>query len=594
MSEEKLNKLGLALSGGGFRAAFFHLGVLARMANSGLLRHVEIMSTVSGGSIIGALYYLHVKKLLEGKADNDIKDEDYQEIIAKIEVDFLQAVQRNLRLRTFLNPFKNFKMSLANYSRSDHIGELYDKFLYRNVLDPNNTEPIKMKDLKISPFGEGPSFHPSEGNKTRKAKVPVLLMNATALNDGHNWRFSAERMGETNIDEPNETIDKNFRLKRAESYENIYKHGDFKLGVAVAASACLPGVFAPLAISDLYEEGIRVQLVDGGAHDNQGIIGLLDKKLKCTHFVISDASGQMKDEKEPGVQIPNVLKRTNSIFMDRIREQQLSKILREHSHNAALLHLRKGLPVKEISYYDKDHKLQNKTVLRKTEPSSQAFGVNEDAQNLLSRVRTDLDSFSEVEAFSLMLDGYKMSEYEFNRTTINNLVTNTSLMEKKYQFFKVERWISSPVVAPYYKSLLETSSKRFFRAVRLSLILKIVITLVVAFICAALINNYNFGFIQWTREPVKKGNILLLLTLILLMIPFAFYLSRYVVSYRNPVARFWFSGLPTALVSLIGAVFIGIHLLTFDRLFLHLGRLEVLERAQRKSEDDLMVDPLEK
>jgi NTE family protein len=61
-----------------------------------LLRHVVVLSTVSGGSIIGALYYLHVKKLLEEKEDMSITDEDYQDIIGKIEVDFLQAVQRNL------------------------------------------------------------------------------------------------------------------------------------------------------------------------------------------------------------------------------------------------------------------------------------------------------------------------------------------------------------------------------------------------------------------------------------------------------------------------------------------------------------------
>ncbi|PFD32671.1 hypothetical protein CN285_27335 [Bacillus cereus] len=578
MPEEKSNKLGLALSGGGFRASFFHIGVLARMANLGLLRYVDVISTVSGGSIIGALYYLHVKKLLEEKEDNSIKDEDYQDIIGKIEVDFLQVVQRNLRLRTFLNPLKNLKMSLANYSRSDYIGELYDKFLYRNVLDPKNKKPIKMKDLKIIPFGEGPSFNASEGNKIRKAKVPVLLMNATALNDGHNWRFSAEHMGEPNIDELNETIDKNFRLKRAESYENIYKHGDFELGVAVAASACLPGVFAPLAISHLYDEGIRVQLVDGGTHDNQGIVGLLDKKLKCTHFIISDASGQMLDEKEPMVQVPNVLKRASSIIYDRIREQQLSRILGEHSHNVALLHLRKGLPVKEISYYNKDHKLQNKTVLCKAEPSSQAFGINEDVQNLLSRVRTDLDSFSEIEAFSLMLDGYKMSEYEFNKMNITHLVTNTSLREKKYQFFKIEEWISSSIVAPIYKKHLETASKRFFRVLRLSLSLKIVMTLMVAVICVALFNNFSFEFIQWTRAPVKKGNMLLLL--LLLIILFGFYLSKN-FSYRNPVAQFCLNGLPTALISLIGSVFIGIHLLTFDRLFLHLGCFEMLERPKK-------------
>ncbi|MBI2160037.1 MAG: patatin-like phospholipase family protein [Candidatus Rokubacteria bacterium] len=74
-------KLGLALSGGGFRASFFHLGVLARMAEWGLLRHVEALSTVSGGSILGALYYVHLKRLLETKPDADIRDEDYVRIV---------------------------------------------------------------------------------------------------------------------------------------------------------------------------------------------------------------------------------------------------------------------------------------------------------------------------------------------------------------------------------------------------------------------------------------------------------------------------------------------------------------------------------
>ena len=59
-SDTQPQKLGLALSGGGFRASYFHIGVLAQMAEQGLLRHVEVISTVSGGSIIGALYYLHV------------------------------------------------------------------------------------------------------------------------------------------------------------------------------------------------------------------------------------------------------------------------------------------------------------------------------------------------------------------------------------------------------------------------------------------------------------------------------------------------------------------------------------------------------
>lgn len=50
------HQLGLALSGGGFRASAFHLGVLKRLAEIGLLERVRVLSTVSGGSIVGAYW----------------------------------------------------------------------------------------------------------------------------------------------------------------------------------------------------------------------------------------------------------------------------------------------------------------------------------------------------------------------------------------------------------------------------------------------------------------------------------------------------------------------------------------------------------
>lgn len=42
-----VGRVGLALSGGGFRASLYHLGVLARLAESDVLRHVETLSCVS-------------------------------------------------------------------------------------------------------------------------------------------------------------------------------------------------------------------------------------------------------------------------------------------------------------------------------------------------------------------------------------------------------------------------------------------------------------------------------------------------------------------------------------------------------------------
>ena len=47
-------RIGLALSGGGFRASFYHLGTIRYLEEAGIMSKVEVMSTVSGGSIIGA------------------------------------------------------------------------------------------------------------------------------------------------------------------------------------------------------------------------------------------------------------------------------------------------------------------------------------------------------------------------------------------------------------------------------------------------------------------------------------------------------------------------------------------------------------
>ncbi|MCF6796735.1 patatin-like phospholipase family protein [Bacillus sp. ET1] len=578
--KEKSSKFGLALSGGGFRASFFHIGVLARMADLGLLRHVEVISTVSGGSIIGTLYYLHVKKLLQEKADCDIKDEDYQEIIKKIEIDFLQAVQKNFRLRTFLNPYKNLKMSLPNYSRSDYIGELYDKYLYQKVLDSNNNNPIEMTCLEIEPYGEKKPFHPNEDNKNRKAKVPILLLNATILNNGHNWRFSASDMGEANISKSDNEVDKNFKLKKVESYKKICKHGDFKLGLAVAASACVPGIFAPLAISDLYNEKVRVQLVDGGVYDNQGIDGLLDEE--CTHFIISDASKQMEDEKEPAVQLNNVIKRSNSILADHIRERQLSRILKEYSDNAVLLHLKKGIQPREITYCngDHDHELANKTKNCETELAPEIYGVNTEIQLLLSRVRTDLDSFSDVEAFSLMYDGYKMIEFELNNRNIKDFVTNPTLKEKNYNFFKIEKWMSSSTTAPYYKRNLEASSQRFFRTMRLHPFLKIVTMLIFVSICVILVSIFSLVFTDWANDYITKGNLLLMIVLIITL--FVLRKKLYDSLNQNPAMRFLLSAIPALLISITGFICIGIYLIIFDRLFIYLGSLETLDKMKNR------------
>ena len=47
-------RIGLAMSGGGFRAAAFHLGVMRKLKDLKLLDKLDLLSCVSGGSIAGA------------------------------------------------------------------------------------------------------------------------------------------------------------------------------------------------------------------------------------------------------------------------------------------------------------------------------------------------------------------------------------------------------------------------------------------------------------------------------------------------------------------------------------------------------------
>lgn len=51
---ESTGRVGLAISGGGIRSATFALGVLQALARLGRLRHVDYLSTVSGGGYIGS------------------------------------------------------------------------------------------------------------------------------------------------------------------------------------------------------------------------------------------------------------------------------------------------------------------------------------------------------------------------------------------------------------------------------------------------------------------------------------------------------------------------------------------------------------
>jgi len=569
--------LGLALSGGGFRASFYHIGVLARMADLDLLRHVEVISTVSGGSIIGALYYLKLKKLLESKAGREITAEDYQRLVASLIESFKAAVQQNLRMRTFTNPAKNLRMSRANYSRSDRIGELFDQYLYRPVLGGDG--PVLMRDLLIQPPDAVTAFKPDRHNVERSAKVPILLINATSLNTGRNWRFEAIRMGEP---PPQgrlaKDLDKRLRLQRPDSYaDTTPAQADIELGHAVAASAAVPGIFHPLAISRMYPD-TRVELVDGGVHDNQGVQALIDRG--CTQFIISDGSGQMEGLRHPATSIPSVLMRSSSISMSRVREEQVLRAGDKAGEGGlCLVHLRKGLAPEYIPYIDAGKSV---AALFDTTQSVtlERYGIAPEVQEALSKIRTDLDAFSDMEADSLMLSGYRMAGHELQRQSgLWGRKGKTS--EWSWSFLNVADLAKEPT--PHYMRVLDVGSSVAFK------VFGLYPRLATAFLTVAAVIA---GFLLWhfrgrLGEPIVPISLvpsrLTLLLVVFALVPIVnirirsilmrFMLVRKIADYTRVPWRWTMRMLFRALPLAAGAIVFSLYLWFANPLYLKAGRI---------------------
>jgi predicted acylesterase/phospholipase RssA len=578
--QTKPDRLGIGLSGGGLRASFFHIGVLAQMAEQNLLRHVEVISTVSGGSIIGALYYLHAKELLERKADAAITDQDYVEIVRKIESDFLAATEKNIRMATFASFKANFRMMFLNYSSSDRIGELYNEWLYQNVLQGVNN-PLEMQELKIQPKAGQENFHPNKHNSDRKAKVPILELNATSLNTGRSWQFSAQTMGEPPTPQSDVVDRKPMRLRRAEEYSDVVPHQqDFPLGHAVAASACVPGLFDPMAVSGLYgdlelKEKIRVQLVDGGVHDNQGIEALM--RNNCTCFVISDASGQMGTENNPGTGPLPVLLRASSVLQDRGRTEGLLHLMDSCGiNNVAYMNLRTGLPIREIHWIDQRNEQAADHIIPPT--TSQDFGVDPRVQENLSKMRTDLDAFTEVEAYSLMLDGYRMSKVNLENFRLNagcRHIDRTDSVrttpEETWKFQDIEPWINNPT--PDYLRQLEIAHSTFGKALMccpwLWAVLVIFLGIVGYFIWSQLVELLKSSI------PVYVLVGIAVIWLISALVPKLARISRLLNLLRPQAEAIYRSA-----GFVLGTVFIKFYQIFINRLYVEHGRLNKLIKPE--------------
>ncbi|MEO6230472.1 MAG: patatin-like phospholipase family protein [Ferruginibacter sp.] len=568
--EPQKGKYGIGLSGGGHRAAIYHIGVLASLAENDLLRHLEVLSCVSGGSISGTFYYLCLKKVLQDKDDASITKDDYVNIIKYMQVHFKDGVQENLRSRMFAGLKDNLRMIFTDYSRTHKVGELYEKYFYKkameydpmwstkiNTVTSKNADdlPITMDKLIIVPFGED-KFDIQYDNWKRKNKVPQLVLNATCLNTGHNFQFTATWMG-VPPGNMQPDIDVKPRLRRLyyEEAPNDY-YRNFRLGYAVAASSCVPAIFKAFPMPGLYQD-MKVQLIDGGYHENQGVAALLEQE--CKNLIISDGSGQLSSINRETPGDLNVFYRADVVVQERVRELEFMDI-RNRTYSCQLesisaVHLRKDLteyPRNWVNCEDPPRRLiysDFTNLLKETN-----YNIEKDMQQQISEVRTDLDSFNDTESYMLMYDGYMQMNKEI--TDLYGVSTGIDPKARENWHFLAMRDIENEEKA---KQLMKYSSIHAFKA-----------------------------FHYWKQTNTKLIKIILpLVALLLLVVAWYFYKNALIVfmdgitSLKIIAAAliivlliFWEKVL-AVLFAFVKAVAFSIHLKTTDKYFIKAGKIDV-------------------
>src|SRR4051812_30862231 len=124
-----MRRLGLALSGGGFRATLYHLGLIRFLRDAGLLSSVTHISSVSGGSILGAHLALNWDRYT-GSA-NDF-DSAAAEVLAFVRLDVRNRIVRRIPFASACQGLRRLGLRAPSrrWSRAGLLEAYYQSDLY--------------------------------------------------------------------------------------------------------------------------------------------------------------------------------------------------------------------------------------------------------------------------------------------------------------------------------------------------------------------------------------------------------------------------------------------------------------------------------
>lgn len=291
MNSTTKNKIGLALSGGGYRAAAYHIGTFKALNRLGILDNIDVISSVSGGSITSAYYALN----------KDDYDGFEKSLIRKLQKGVLSIAVINLVMVVLI-----IALSVWLLGWWIILPDIFLLFFFCYRLLPfsfwikKSYNKLFFKKSKLSDF-------PAR---------PLIAINSTDVVTGTLFTFSQIKMA-------------GYRYKR-DSNNPIFNHKEFPVANAVMASTCVPFAFSPIKISEKYynvplkKEEKKPLLIDGGLYDNQGAHKLSEENSSYhTQYIIVSDAGVEEMNAKWAFNIPLMLVKTTNIMMRRIKTFQI-------------------------------------------------------------------------------------------------------------------------------------------------------------------------------------------------------------------------------------------------------------------------------
>ncbi len=257
---QPFDEIALALSGGGYRAAAFHLGTLDMLHRLGLLQSVRVLSTVSGGTLTGLKYALSIA---EGNTFEEFYRDSYNFLGTANVIGAGLAGLKPPQKSPFANQMPSLIRSAAQvYASPNMLG--------------SKTFGLILQD---------------QTSHLREASF-----NATEFRTANYFRFQRS-------ESPRARIGNGNLMVRREVAEMI------RLADIAAASSCFPSAFEPIRFPDdfLWPQGVEeirrslgksltkcVPLMDGGIFDNQGVDSVVRAYERGRHpiglLIISDTT----------------------------------------------------------------------------------------------------------------------------------------------------------------------------------------------------------------------------------------------------------------------------------------------------------------